>query len=68
GIGISSKEKLNLFKKFSRGKGMSKIYTEGTGLGLYLASKLIQAHKGRIWVESEGKGKGSKFCFELPVE
>lgn len=68
GIGISSKEKLNLFKKFSRGKGMSKIYTEGTGLGLYLASKLIQAHKGKIWVESEGKGKGSKFCFELPVE
>ena len=67
GLGISSKEKLNLFEKFSRGKGMSKIYTEGTGLGLYLAAKLIQIHKGRIWVESEGKGKGSRFCFELGV-
>ena len=46
---------------------MSKPNTEGTGLGLYLAAKLIEAHKGKIWVESEGKGKGSKFCFELEV-
>lgn len=67
GIGISEEDKMTLFEKFSRGKGASKAYTEGTGLGLYLAAKLIQAHKGRIWVESKGKGKGSTFYFELPV-
>lgn len=67
GIGISSKEKGILFEKFSRGEGTSKINTEGTGLGLYLAAKLIEAHKGKIWIESEGKGKGSTFHFELPV-
>ena len=68
GIGISSEEQVTLFEKFSRGKGVNKMYTEGTGLGLYLAAKLVEAHQGRIWVESEGKGKGSVFHFELPVE
>ena len=65
GIGISQKEKATLFEKFSRGKDVSKLHTEGTGLGLYLAAKLVGAHSGRIWVESEGEGKGSMFCFEL---
>jgi signal transduction histidine kinase len=67
GIGISEKEKATLFEKFSRGKGVSKIHTEGTGLGLYLAAKLVEAHKGKIWVESLGEGKGSTFFFELPA-
>ena len=67
GIGISSEEQVTLFEKFSRGKGVTRMHTEGTGLGLYLAAKLIQAHQGKIWVESKGKGKGSTFCFELPM-
>ncbi len=67
GIGISPEEQINLFEKFSRGKGVSKMHTEGTGLGLYLAAKMIKAHHGRIWLESEGKDKGSAFYFELPV-
>ena len=67
GIGISSEEQVTLFEKFSRGKGVTRMHTEGTGLGLYLAAKLIQAHQGKIWVESEGKGRGSAFYFELPV-
>ena len=67
GIGISSEERVTLFEKFSRGKGVTKMHTEGTGLGLYLAAKLVEAHQGRIWIESEGKGKGSVFYFELPV-
>jgi len=65
GIGIPEKEKVTLFEKFSRGKGVSKLHTEGTGLGLYLAAKLVEAHQGRIWAESEGEGKGSTFYFEL---
>ncbi|MEI8176633.1 MAG: HAMP domain-containing sensor histidine kinase [Candidatus Omnitrophota bacterium] len=43
----------------------SKASTEGTGMGLYNAKGLISRHKGRIWAESEGEGKGSTFCIEL---
>ena len=68
GIGVSDKEKVTLFEKFSRGQSGAKIHTEGTGLGLYLAAKLVTAHKGRTWVESEGKDKGSTFYFELPIK
>ena len=67
GIGISPKEQVTLFEKFSRGKDVGKMHTEGTGLGLYLAAKLVEAHHGKIWVESAGKDKGSTFYFELPV-
>lgn len=67
GIGVSEEEKVTLFERFSRGKEVGKMNTEGVGLGLYLAAKLINAHKGKIWVESEGKNKGSAFYFELPA-
>ena len=68
GIGVSAKEQVTLFEKFSRGHAGAKIHTEGTGLGLYLAAKLVSAHQGRIWVKSKGKDKGSAFYFELPIK
>ncbi len=67
GMGIEEDDMPNLFKKFSRGKGTATVHTEGTGLGLYVAKQMVDAHKGKIWAESKGKGKGTKFCFELPV-
>ncbi|MBI2459142.1 MAG: hypothetical protein HYV53_01145 [Parcubacteria group bacterium] len=44
--------------KFSRGSGASSlIHTEGTGLGLYVARLMIEAHQGKIWAKSAGVGK-----------
>lgn len=67
GMGVSKKDLSNLFQKFSRGTGTSLIHTEGTGLGLYVAKMMMESHRGRIWAESDGEGRGSKFCFTLPV-
>jgi len=67
GVGICKDDIPKLFKKFSRGETMSRIHTEGTGLGLYVARKMIEAHQGKIWVESEGENKGSQFYFQLPI-
>jgi signal transduction histidine kinase len=66
GAGIKKEDMAKLFQKFSRGTGSTK-QTEGTGLGLFVARQMIEAHKGRIWAESEGEGRGSKFCFILPI-
>ncbi|MDP3043569.1 MAG: ATP-binding protein [bacterium] len=68
GMGIGRNEFPSLFKKFSRGKGTFLIDTAGNGLGLYVGKMMIEAHHGKIWAESEGEGKGSKFCFDLPVK
>jgi signal transduction histidine kinase len=68
GIGISPQTMEKLFQKFSRAEGVKKIYTEGSGLGLYVAQEMIKAHHGRIWAESEGEGKGSTFYVELMAE
>lgn len=64
GMGVTPEIKEKLFQKFSRGDG-ARMNTTGSGLGLYLAKQIIAAHKGNIWVESEGAGKGSTFIIEL---
>lgn len=64
GMGMTPEIKATLFKKFARGDA-ARVNTAGTGLGLYLAKEIIEAHKGRVWVESEGMGKGSTFFMEL---
>jgi len=68
GIGLSSESIGSLFQKFSRAEGVRKVYTDGSGIGLYVAGEMIKAHHGRIWVESEGEGKGSTFFVELMSE
>lgn len=67
GMGVTPEIKSQLFQKFSRGEG-GKVNTGGSGLGLYLAKQIVEAHKGKIWVESEGQGKGSTFIVELKSE
>jgi signal transduction histidine kinase len=60
GAGISAGEKNKLFQKFGRTQS-GKLNTGGSGLGLYLAKKIITDHGGEITIESEGMGKGTTF-------
>ena len=68
GIGIPKGEDRELFKKFVRGEGVAQINTGGSGLGLFIVKKIVEAHSGKVWVESAGKGMGSSFIFTLPME
>lgn len=68
GIGIPETELPYLFNKFSRGKDVGRLNTGGTGLGLYVGKGMIENNGGRIWAESDGEGKGSRFIIELPVK
>ncbi len=65
GIGMSKKTKEKLFEKFSRAEGVSKLYSEGSGLGLYVAKEVMKKHNAKIWAESPGEGKGSTFYMEF---
>jgi signal transduction histidine kinase len=65
GIGIPPEDLCYVFDEFFRGQDTDKT---GAGLGLSIAKKIVEAHKGRIWAESPctPDGKGSKFTFTLP--
>jgi signal transduction histidine kinase len=65
GVGISKETLPLLFKKFSRAKDANGANILGTGLGLYVAKKILEIRNNHIWAESEGEGKGSQFYVEL---
>ncbi|KPJ54726.1 hypothetical protein AMJ47_03785 [Parcubacteria bacterium DG_72] len=67
GIGIPLSQQNKVFTKFFRSSNVMKIDTEGTGLGLYIAKNIIEAHDGRIWFESE-ENKGTTFYFTIPIK
>ncbi len=64
GIGIAPEDTSKIFEKFSRIRSEHTDRISGTGLGLYIAKSIVEAHGGRIWVESE-RGRGSKFICAL---
>lgn len=66
GIGMTAVQQARLFQRYSRADDAKKLNPAGTGLGLYLAKRIVDHHKGRIWAESI-PGKGSAFHFTLPL-
>ena len=69
GMGISKERLPKIFDiAFERSEEAKKKFSTGRGIGLYLSGQIIKAHFGKIWVESEGEGKGSTFNILLPIE
>jgi PAS domain S-box-containing protein len=62
GIGIEASHHEKVFGLFDKIDGRS----QGTGVGLALVKRIVEAHGGRVWVESAGQGRGSCFWLELP--
>lgn len=67
GLGVSPAEQEKLFQKFTRGQS-SYAAAGGLGIGLYICKKFIEGHSGKIWVKSDGVGRGSEFGFSLPFK
>jgi len=63
GVGIDPRYHQRVFGLFER----LDPRVEGTGVGLALVKRIVEVHGGRVWVESEGAGRGSAFCFTLPA-
>ena len=66
GIGITDVERQRLFERFFRSQSALEAQIQGTGLGLYISKAIVEAHGGRIGVESE-PGVGTTFVVELPA-
>jgi len=68
GFGFDKKELKKVFKKFYRVQNQETQNIEGAGLGLYISRQIINSHKGKINVFSEGRGKGTRFMVSLPID
>ena len=67
GMGIPKPELKRVFKRFYRVPGPLASKVKGTGLGLFIVRAVAKRHRGRIWAESEGPGKGSTFVLQFPI-
>ncbi|MDO8517951.1 MAG: ATP-binding protein [bacterium] len=67
GIGMDEATLHKIFEKFIRGDNAAEVSTTGSGLGLFIVKTFVEAHKGKVWPESQGLGKGNTFYVELPL-
>ena len=65
GVGITAEDMRHLFTEGGHGKDSHLVNVESTGFGLYIVKNIIEAQEGRVWAESDGAGKGSRFMVEL---
>jgi signal transduction histidine kinase len=68
GIGVPEEDQERVFEEFEQLDSSYAKRQPGTGLGLALSRRIVELHGGRIWVESEGEGKGSTFSFTIPLQ
>jgi PAS domain S-box-containing protein len=68
GIGIKKEDQERIFGEFEQVDNSFSRKQQGTGLGLALTKRFVELHGGKIWVQSEGEGKGSTFGFTIPVD
>jgi signal transduction histidine kinase len=66
GIGIKKDDLQRIFEPFEQAESCLSRRFQGTGLGLSLTRSMVELHGGKIWAESEGEGKGSRFFFLMP--
>jgi len=67
GIGVPLEHQPHIFTRFYRVDKSRARASGGSGIGLTIAKYLVEAHGGKIWVESGGRGEGSTFTFSLPI-
>ena len=68
GAGMEAEDIARLFEPFSQVHDPMQKTNAGTGLGLYICRGIVEGHGGKIWAESDGRGKGSRFVFTIPLE
>jgi len=67
-MGVDPVEIPKLFGKFVRGQRSERMFTDGSGLGLFIIKKIVEEHNGRVMLESEGVGKGTTVRVTLPLQ
>ncbi len=70
GVGFTEEEKIKIFKRFGKIERFEEdldVDIGGSGLGLYISKELVELHEGTIWLESEGRNKGTTVYINLPL-